>query len=314
MQYDDLGRLKQVDKKVANSLVNGGSIPPVWTTTVQNEYDATGQLIKKKLGNKPGTQNTALANLQYNYNIHGWLTAINKNFIQNNNNDEYFAMELGYDKNGSFSSFIPAYNGNISGTIWKSDGDQTVRKYDFTYDAVNRLTGANFSQPLASNAAIDFSVSNLTYDANGNITTMQQKGLKLNSSPLIDDLSYVYDKNNISNKLILVTDGQNDNTSKLGDFKYDPNTKTAVDYGYDDNGNLTSDRNKKIAGITYNHLNLPIIVATDKGYITYEYDAASTKLSKTVLETSTSVALNSTTYTTSITTSTSYFRRVSLRI
>ncbi|MEI9806768.1 MAG: hypothetical protein WDO16_02180 [Bacteroidota bacterium] len=40
-----------------------------------------------------------------------------------------------------------------------------LRKYDFTYDAVNRLTGADFNQltgnSFSKNAGIDFSVSGL---------------------------------------------------------------------------------------------------------------------------------------------------------
>lgn len=63
------------------------------------------------------------------------------------------------------------------------------------------------------------------------------------------------------------------------------------DYLYDENGNLTSDKNKKISSIQYNHLNLPEIITikqddgtTDKGTITYSYDAGGVKLKKTVLD------------------------------
>lgn len=74
-------------------------------------------------------------------------------------------------------------------------------------------------------------------------------------------------------------------------------------YGYDRSGNLVTDKNKRIGGvagtdltsggaITYNHLNLPFRITvkqdasgtTDKGTVTYIYDAAGSKLEKRVHE------------------------------
>jgi hypothetical protein len=166
--------------------------------------------------------------------------------------------------------------------LWRSTGDDYLRKYDFTYDAVNRLTGADFNQ-LNSNsfskvAKIDFSVRLLSYDANGNILRMDQKGWKLGGSVTIDSLLYGYNTN--SNQLNYVTDRTNDTTSKLGDFKETTNN-TSQDYTYDGNGNLVSDNNKAISKIIYNHLNLPdSIRITGKGTIKYTYDASGAKLMK----------------------------------
>jgi RHS repeat-associated protein len=317
MKYDDLGRLIQTDKKIQNTNVNTNALPAGYTTINKYEYDALGQLKKKKLGNKPGAAvGTALANLDYDYNIRGWLLSVNKDYISSStNSDQYFGMQLGYDKNASFGAFTPQYNGNISGTIWKSEGDQQKRKYDFTYDAVNRLTGADFNQYVSGTgiaaifnktAGIDFSLSNLSFDANGNIMTMNQTGLKLNTSPTIDQLTYTYITN--SNKLAKVADGivTTDN-GKLGDFKDGTNTGTD-DYSYDINGNLTLDNNKAISSITYNHLNLPLVITvTGKGTIAYTYDAAGNKLKKVTTETGATVPYNGTNYTAvTITTTTTY--------
>jgi len=153
------------------------------------------------------------------------------------------------------------YNGNIGGTIWKSAGAGINRKYDFTYDNMNRLTGADFNQANGSNfdktAKIDFSVSGLSYDANGNIQVMKQVGFKVGGSGTIDSLVYSYQNSGASNKLIAVTDGANDQNSKLGDFHYNAATKGSTDYTYNSNGSLLSDNNKGISTITYNYLNLP---------------------------------------------------------
>lgn len=286
MEYDNTGRLLTITKQVNDDDLTNKVI-------VTNEYDELGQLKNKKLGVKSNTT-IPLAHLAYEYNIRGWLLSINKNYITaTSNSDQYFGMELGYDKNASLGTFTSQYNGNIAGTLWKSEGDQEKRKYDFSYDPVNRLTGADFNQYTGSsfnkNAGVDFTVSGLDYDANGNIMHMNQYGLKLNSSSLIDQLTYAYKNNNTSNQLMQVKDVANDNTSKLGDFKYDPNNtpkgSNDADYSYDENGNMNVDNNKKISSIAYNHLNLPsVITVTGKGSITYLYDAAGNKLQKKTVD------------------------------
>ena len=63
----------------------------------------------------------------------------------------------------------------------------------------------------------------------------------------------------------------------------EPASTTGNDYIYDANGNMTSDQNKGITAITYNHLNLPVQV--NKGasdYIVYTYDAGGRKLTQQV--------------------------------
>ena len=132
---------------------------------------------------------------------------------------------------------------------------------------------------------MDFSVNGLTYDFNGNILSMNQLGLKPNvtSFSVIDQLSYVYVSG--TNKLQSVVDLANDNSSTLGDFKYDPSTKTSTDYTYDVNGNMISDKNKNITGISYNYLNLPdTIVVAGKGTIVYTHDASGNKLQKKTID------------------------------
>jgi RHS repeat-associated protein len=304
MTYDDLNRLSKVDKKISNSLINSGAMPSAWTTILQNEYNAVGQVSRKKLGTKPGVPGTALSNLGYEYNIRGWLASINKDFItkETPDPDTYFGMQLGFNKDGFGGFPNKKYDGNISGVIWRNESDRQRRKYDFTYDKANRLTGADFNQHTSGavfdrSALVDFSVNNLSYDPNGNILTMQQMGLKLGSSSPIDDLTYRYYDN--SNQLKNVIDGSNEIHTKLGDFRSSAtymsslgNSKpmTAIDYIYDENGNLVKDLNKDIDdangdGIEYNHLNLPRkIRVKGKGSIDYVYDATGNKLAKIVKE------------------------------
>lgn len=300
--YDDLGRIVKREKKAANTFVNAG-VMPAYKTTAQLQYDKLGQLKTKTLSPTGGAGGGPLETLNYEYNVRGWVLGMNRNFVSDAVNTNYFGFDLGYDKNGSVGSYTAALNGNIAGTIWKSKGDGEKRKFDFTYDAASRLTVADFNQYTAGtfnkSAGIDFSVSNLTYDANGNILTMNQKAWMLGGSASIDQLTYSYFTN--TNKLQAVADAiTTDN--KVGDFT-NKNT-TSPDYGYDKNGNLITDLNKRLNGstgtdltsggaITYNCLNLPELInvkkddGTLKGSIAYTYDAAGNKLKKVTTEGST---------------------------
>ncbi|HEV2483297.1 MAG TPA: DUF6443 domain-containing protein [Puia sp.] len=258
------------------------------------QYDELGQLRAKYLGKDPAS-GQALDSIVYDYNILGWLTGINKNYVAGTA-QHYFGMELGYDNPTSVSGTsysAPTYNGNIAGTIWKSAGDGVNRKYDFFYDNVNRLTGAayldNHSGAGWDAAAMDYSVSGLTYDANGNILSMIQKGFKVgNPTGIIDSLTYTYTAN--SNKLFQVHDGANDTASVLGDFHY-KGLKADSDYRYDDNGSLNMDNNKGIDTIVYNYLNLPQRVhMKGKGNILYTYDATGEKLVKQTIDSMAAIA------------------------
>lgn len=294
--YDGMGRLLTTTKTV-NSTVGGQTVALAARIISTLTYNELGQPQSKILGN-------SLETLAYDYNIRGWLLGVNRGYT-GGSTTSHFGFELGYDKAvamaGTTSFTAQQFNGNISGSIWKSAGDGVDRKYDYTYDNLNRLSGANFLQNTAGStwdhAAVDFTVGNLQYDANGNILSMNQMGIKIGSAPsFIDQLSYTYQTN--SNKLQQVSDASNDNASTMGDFKYNPSTKTATDYNYDANGNLASDANKNITAIGYNILNLPQgLTVTAKGNIQYVYDAAGNKLQKVTTDNTVSPAkITTTTY------------------
>lgn len=306
--YDDLGRLLTIKKTMWTTF--GVFIPE--RTTLSNQYDALGQL-KKKILAPAYNNNVGLETENYEYNIRGWLLGINRNYVNDENTSNYFGFDLGYDKNGILGNYTPQYNGNISGTIWKSKGDQQKRKYDFAYDPVNRLMKADFTQQNGSSwdisAGVNFSMKMgngidpvSAYDANGNIKATYQMGLKGNASVAVDDLSYKYQPN--SNQLKYVADAVNSEGTKLGDFQepaqnYTDNIVSGkADYTYDANGNLSVDNNKGISSVTYNYLNLPsLITINGKGNITYTYDAGGRKLRKVTTELGNALNNNTTTTT-----------------
>jgi RHS repeat-associated protein len=317
MLYDFAGRLLEINKTIND---NNNSL----VTIAKNEYDELGQLKKKELGQqKNGSTytSTPIETLNHSYNIRGWLRGINKDYATGSSTNNWFGMELNYDHGFDLNQV----NGNIAGAKWRSKGDGQQRAYGYSYDRANRILGADFSQgsgtTYADNPTIRFDMvmgdgvngsstaggtdgtaynsAGNTYDANGNIMNMKHWGMKgLNTSIEIDNLTYQYYNSGNSNKLRSVSEVNPGLDNKLGDFT---DKNTGDDYGYDQNGNLITDLNKKMGStagvdlttggaIQYNHLNLPAVIAVKddagnvKGTITYIYDASGNKLEKRVHE------------------------------
>jgi RHS repeat-associated protein len=338
--YNDLGKLTAVTKKI-NSVINGVLVVKPEVTIATNEYDPIGQLKEKNVGQQKDAwgnyTSTAIQKLTFDFNIRGWLLGVNREYLTTagqTNDGILFGFELGYDKtaNKAGQNFTGSqFNGNITGMLWKSDGDDIRRKYDYGYDAASRLLKGDFVQQndddhLWNNAKVDFSMKLgngvdpwQAYDANGNIQSMQQWGLTLTGKAPVDDMLYSYFNN--SNKLSGVAErGAAAIDTKLGDFT---DNNTGIDYGYDPNGNLVTDRNKRLNGATgvnvtsggalsYNHLNLlqNINVAdaqgNAKGTIKYVYDAGGNKLQKITTENNVTVHYNNADYASSVTTTTTY--------
>ncbi|HRF18324.1 MAG TPA: DUF6443 domain-containing protein, partial [Chitinophagaceae bacterium] len=195
-EYDHAGRLMKLTK-------NFNSLGDKVITT--NSYNELGMLTQKKLGDEMEKQ-------EFDFNIRGWITGINKDFVTSSSaplpgtiGARYFGEMISYD-----SGYARAlYNGNISGIRWKAVGDRIARSYGFRYDNAGRLMYADFSQQNEGSTAwtkdkVDYTVSGLDYDANGNILSMSQRALKIGASAIVDSLRYEYFSN--SNLLRKVTD------------------------------------------------------------------------------------------------------------
>jgi hypothetical protein len=299
MLYDHAGRLLTIKKTLDD---NGNTTRYL----ARNTYDELGQLVQKREGQKGLGDTSAMEVLDNTFNIRGWLQGVNKDY-SSGTGTRWYGMELNYD----YGFATNQYNGNIAGTQWRSRGDGERRAFGYAYDAANRILSADFNQYTSSawnkNAGLDFSLTSMSYDPNGNILNLSQKSWKISGSDLIDSLLYTY--TSYSNKLLNVIDVQNDTTTKLGDFRSsktymttlsNSKTNSAIDYTYDGNGNLLKDRNKDIgnsatSGITYNHLNLPYKTwVAGKGTITFIYDATGNKLEKRIYDSTISKATKTT--------------------
>lgn len=261
---------------------------------VNNEYDEIGQLKSEKVGGEVAlnpTQSNGLQTIDYEYNVRGWLKSINEGTTSGS---DLFGFKLNYNNTTLGATDVPAlFNGNISEVHWKTKSDNNLRSYAYGYDAMNRLKKADYfgNHVLNSNSQEieDYSVFGINYDKNGNIKTLHRYGFveANNTIDVIDMLSYNYAV--FSNQLLGVRDYAHDDGFK-GVFDQ------TGDYTYDANGNMTSDNNKKINNISYNHLNLPSVIsigaspqgpgddpnAEPYGTIYYKYDALGNKLKKSV--------------------------------
>lgn len=252
----------------------------------ENIYDELGALEKKRVGGKRSgsatTTNTFLQELQYKYNVRGWLTEINNtnNLGQlNNGKRSLFALKLNYNKpEQSISGVKAMYNGNISEQIWVSGIDNKKRSYGYVYDGANRLVLGSFKSPdLNSASTANLYDEKLAYDKNGNILKLDRNGASVAGvTTIIDKLTYGYESG--SNRLSTVRDASGNQEG----FKQ-VNTAGA-DYTYDGFGNLTSDKHKKVTKIKYNHLNLPVEINFGTDKIEYIYTALGEKIQKKVTD------------------------------
>ncbi len=255
---------------------------------VDNKYNELGQLIDKNLHSTDNGA-TSRQSIDYRYNIRGWLTSINgAELVQDSRNNDatgqrrdLFGMDLLY--NGEVSGLNDGaglYNGNISAMRWsKNQGLDTVKQnaYKYSYDPMNRITAAAFKQKAAGwTASASYSETGYSYDLNGNILGLVRND---KAGAQMDNMSYSYGDLSVrSNRLLRVTDSGNKSTGFID------GANTDDDYSYDVNGNMVADKNKSIASISYNHLNLPTVVTKSTGdAVRYYYDATGRKLMQDVV-------------------------------
>jgi RHS repeat-associated protein len=169
------------------------------------------------------------------------------------------------------------YNGNISAVRWSKDqglGEVKENAYQYSYDPMNRLSGALFRNKDAAGWQTPqnngFSENNLTYDLNGNIRTLHRNDER--TMGLMDQLVYDYGA---------AGGNQLSNVRDYGDAVKgfaEGNPSSGDEYVYDKNGNMVVDENKSITTkIVYNHLNLPEEILKYNNTLWYAYDALGTK-------------------------------------
>lgn len=222
-----------------------------------------------------------LQEVDYAYNVRGWLTDINDvDALPFGLLSDLFNFRINYTvvedhTNNPMTDATPLYNGNIAQTIWKNVfGDEEKRSYGYAYDDLNRIQKAYSRKGASLENKDDFTMWNGNYDRNGNLQSLRRSGEF--ASTMWDDLLYNYIPD--TNQLLNVVDVS---PCSCKDEGYNDAYIGQTDFVYDINGNMTVDNNKDITSISYNHLNLPTQVMFASGdHIDYIYDATGVKLRK----------------------------------
>ncbi|WP_114820659.1 DUF6443 domain-containing protein [Chryseobacterium sp. KLBC 52] len=270
--YDSQNRLVTHKHKIDN---NAEEI------LAQNTYNEISQVTNKKVGGV--TASSPLQQIDYQYNIRGWLTQIND---PANLGSDLFGYKINYNKvegleipNSDYPNqkVKPRYNGNIAEVSWKTltEDNEPLKRYGYVYDPLNRLTGG-FYQKDTNPYAKEYNEL-LAYDVNGNVLNLvRSQGLLPGSTTtlMIDNLKYDY----VGNKLVKVTDQQQNSSGY-------PYSSTPNIIGYDNdtgdgNGNMISQPDKGISSIQYNYLNLPKQITQNSIVTQYIYRVDGVKVKK----------------------------------
>ena len=243
--YDHVGRIKQTYYKLNNEeeiLLSDYS------------YDRLGRLAQNLLHNKKDE-------IRYFYDMRNMLTEIY---------NKHYTEILLYEASGFLEDYAPhaqaCYNGNIAAArITQMD---TTFTFDYTYDALNRLTE---SVQEVGNHTVPSEW--FQYDPRGNITALQ----RYSGPRLMDDLIFTYQED--GNQLLSIKDdGLDVDRYEVIEYSDLHHEVDSIDMRYDANGNLIFDADRGISVIHYNILNLPDTIQFINGnQIVNLYDAVGQK-------------------------------------
>ncbi|HQI46593.1 MAG TPA: hypothetical protein PLC59_11105 [Bacteroidales bacterium] len=219
------------------------------------------------------------------------------NFLANKNAATYLATDAPNLYNGNISSMATSIY-NIDPYSPKF-GDVLPQLTAYRYDQLNRITQMKAYQNLVNNAwgsgstyNSDYEMS-LSYDANGNIKTLNRNGYTDNTQGIVnsmDNLSYTYYKKDGStyipsgtpvagatNKLAYIDD------AATSAYTVDIDDQAAGNYDYDKIGNLKKDASEGIENIEWTiYGKVKSITKSDGTSISYKYDATGNRISKTL--------------------------------
>jgi RHS repeat-associated protein len=295
--YDANDVLKKVETSTDNS---------TFITHADYSYYLTGELKRVNIAQ-------GLQGLDYVYTLGGQLKSINHPSLEaakdpGGDTNDVFGLTLDY-YNGDYlrtgrnitssPSAGADYNGNIKAARWTNRGIAAdmygnvanQKGYLYNYDRNNWLTGATFGNTNSTTAAISptgaYNEGSLTYDANGNIKTLQRTN---SSGTLQDNLTYNY---NIiyKNQLNYVADAVEASTNVN-----DIGTQSQNNYTYDAVGQMTRNNQEDI---NYFYNTQGLVTQVSKGanaVVKFFYNERGQRIKKESYNTISPYTINSTDY------------------
>ncbi len=287
-------------------------LPHATTLAITNSNGSTSSETIRSLsyddfGNITGNnRGGTAADMAYTYDLlHGWIKEISST--------SGFEQKLYREDNTGH----PLYNGSISAMTWKVFGSPQLRRYDYTYDGMNRLTEGAYSHQVAQTPGILQGMGNEPLAMGG----AECEAVPLGLIPVIDDPGnpvlpedngpdryterITYDKNsNITsierygmnnqrqyglidslvitrngNQLKTIEDHAEKHLTYTGASDFYDGCTYSNEYSYNANGALDMDQNRDIDMIMYDRLgNTHEIWFYDHSNIEYIYAADGTKL------------------------------------
>ena len=173
---------------------------------------------------------------------------------------------------------VPRYTGEMSGRTTSFGG-----RYDYHYDAHDRLIGADYTPAATDSVGEDFSTS-YSYDAIGRPLTLRRYGVigidgTVERFGLLDALTYSY-----SGALPSSISRQTEATEFYG-----RTGAVATELEFNEAGLLVTDTGRRLIGVNYNHNGLPVLTGINpqrslivpKSYIEENIYSSSGKLIST---------------------------------
>lgn len=310
-QYDDDNRIT-----IAETSKDGF----VWEKDAKYFYYDHGPLARTELSEKK------VQALDYAYTLQGWIKSVNGEEVSEQTmmgadgkplglnkqvardvfgyslsyyNGDYTAANtsmLNYTLSGSPNLGESLYNGNIRSmhTALSDEYEAAwgTQQTNYTYDQLNRIKSmTGYHRTLSSTVLSGYS-SNYSFDANGNLATLQRYVGGI-STPM-DNFVYKYEE-------VTVNNGDNNQLSWVDDLAgaslFDgadiDHTMNADNYTYDAIGRLIKDENEDINSIKWTVTNkVKEITYTNGKIIRFDYDPLGNRVGKhvTVAGTTTSTA------------------------
>lgn len=298
-EFDGFDRLKEI-------YFNNGTFGSAGTKIASYQYNNTFGFVEKisYYGfNDNGCKDLLVDEINYTRTAddRNRLTEINSKFFEWHmyyDAEQPTLTNTGFNNAGHLPQATSNYNGNINFTIARYKIDPVlypntppvtnaassnlfkgITIYGYEYDGLNRLVNADatIGDQIIQNGVnttstqLQYGDVSYTYDKIGNITNL----IRYNNvndpatapSPLYHNMTYNYVAG--TNKLNTITEVNNSRNTT---------------YGYDNNGNISSDNYRAIYNTQYNEGNLPYQLTAGGKDILYLYDEGGFRLYKEVVD------------------------------